>query len=231
MNSHDKNLPRISIDVSEHKIPQACIRAISGSETSECIHVIKPVTSYSLKTIHLCINQKKMQVNESIYDTASSEMKDLPKNVSVVTGYGTGGAVALMLAVLLMIENGDAPTVCSFGSPPVGDAAFNQLASEIEHVRVKLSIDPISTQGFGFEQSHSAIVIGVSFPSCLEKFLTRTSATLGFYQTNFNEAAYIQAMSNVTANSPCIDEFVSLLPVSDDHDWEECIREDMDDIV
>lgn len=172
-----------------------------------------------------------MHVNESIYDRASLEFKELPRDVSVVTGYGTGGAVALMLAVLLMLENSDALKVCSFGSPPVGDAAFNQLASEIEHVRVKISSDPISTQGFGFEHSHQAIVIGVSFPSCLEKFLTRTFASLGFYQTNFNEAAYVQAMSNVNANSSCMDEFVSLLPVSDDHDWEECIHEDMDDIV
>ena len=171
-----------------------CISAIAGDENN-AVFVLQPVKSYTLQMIHVNLNHNKFCVNESVYDTACQV--HVPENVTTLTGHGTGGAVALALALLLKIQHNRNVRVCTFGSPPIGDLAFNTLAAKLDVHRVKISSDPIATQGFGLEHCSHPIVVGNSFPSCVEKFVSKTMASFGIFSSAYNEAVYIQLLSKL----------------------------------
>ena len=102
--------------------------------TYNCVFVASEVPAYSLKLTYFFKNNVLMQVNESVLRHASDQLSCVPKNTEVVTGYGTGGAVAMMIAFLLDIKH-----VVTFGSPPVGDNIFNDmLVVHVSVTRVKL---------------------------------------------------------------------------------------------
>lgn len=178
-----------------------CINAIAGAESPE-IQVIQPVHAYSLRMIHVCINDEKFCVNESVFDSACKTV--VSEHTRVLTGYGTGGASALVLALMHKLKKNKDVTVCSFGSPAIGDVEFNNLACKLDHRRVKISSDPISTQGFGMNHPCPALVIGNSFPSCVEKFMVRSFATMGFFSSSFDEGVYIKVISRLPYESSVI---------------------------
>lgn len=171
-----------------------CITAIAGDENNAVL-VLQPVKTYTLQMMHVNLNHNRFCVNESIYDTACKV--HVPENITALTGHGTGGAVALVLALLLKVQYNRDVRVCTFGSPPIGDLAFNTLAAKLDVHRVKISSDPIATQGFGLEHCSHPIVIGNSFPSCLEKFLSKTMASFGIFSNAYNEAVYIKLISKL----------------------------------
>lgn len=184
------------------------IGTMAGSENKHVL-VIPPVHRYNLHVINVIVNSVRFCVNESVFNAASEV--DVPDNATVLTGYGTGGAVALVVAVLLKIQKSRNMKVCTFGSPPVGDYEFNALAMQLYHKRVKISSDPIATQGFGMEHCCPATVIGNSFPSCIEKLLTKALATLGIFSSNFDEAVYIKLLTQIpNENNDIVVVFPSL---------------------
>ena len=80
---------------------QQSIDAMAGSENKHVL-VIPPVQRYNLHVVNVIVNSVRFCVNESVFNAASEV--DVPDNVAVLTGYGTGGAVALVVAVLLKIQ-------------------------------------------------------------------------------------------------------------------------------
>ena len=173
---------------------------------SDTILVCDEVDEYSMDRMTVTVGTVQCNVNKSVWTSAVSlfHMYDARFH-RMITGYATGGAVALALAVIVANGGGTLPDVCSFGAPPVGDVAFVQEATCIRHLRVKLSEDIIGEQGLVLKHDCAPIVIGALFPFCGEVLASRICCTLGYITPPMHHMIYFDRIRGTTDQSDWID--------------------------
>ena len=176
---------------------QAAIHAIRDFPHGPAeIHVVPEIDSYSLNTVTIWSNNKNIVVNESVWKSATMAIQDVGKRVEVLTGYGTGGAVATMIAFLLSNNNSRTVSVVTFGSPPIGDRVFNDIAESVVNLtHVKLAGDPVATRGFGTMHFTDATVVGHNFPLCTTLLFYKCLATLGNFRSAYTVQTYIDMIA------------------------------------
>ena len=162
-------------------------------ESDHEVLVIPEVQPYSRDQIRVQVGSASCNVNKSVWAAAGDVDTS---NYGLVTGFGTGGAVALCAAARGAEAHGHCPTVVSFGSPPVGDSAFAHVAACIHHLRVRLASDPISTQMFGTCQHGNEVVIGRSSRSVIDVIQSRICAELGNFETSHPVRTYAQQLQS-----------------------------------
>lgn len=160
-------------------------------ESDHEVLVVPEVQPYSRDQMRMQLGSASCTVNKSIW-AAAGEVDT--SDCRLITGFGTGGAVALCAAARGAEAHGHCPTVVSFGSPPVGDSAFAHAAACIHHLRVRLSSDPISTQIFGMCQHGNEVVIGKSSRSLIDVIQSRICAELGNFETSHPVRTYAQQL-------------------------------------
>ena len=176
---------------------QAAIHAIRDFPHGPAeIHVVPEINNYSLDTVTIWSNNKTIVVNESVWKSATMAMQNVGKHVEVITGYGTGGAVATMIAFLLSNKMSRGVSVVTFGSPPIGDRVFNDIAESMVNVtHVKLAGDPVATRGFGLMHFTDATVVGHNFPWCTTLLYYKCLASLGNFRSRYTVQTYIDMIA------------------------------------
>ena len=162
------------INVTEQTIVTCAKAILDNACSSGDVLVCNELQSYSLDTTVVSIGSKLCTVNASVWHAADAMYHQIDiSSFSTVTGYATGGAVALALAVIAAERYGTCLTVCSFSTPPVGDRMFAQVAACIRHLRVRLADDVIPTQGWTLKHNCVAILIGEFHCTCLDIYQSR----------------------------------------------------------
>lgn len=160
------------IDITEQTI-LTCAKAILDNSSNDVL-VCSEIQSYSLDTTVVNIGSRLCTVNASVWHAADALYNQIDiSTFSTVTGYATGGAVALALAVISAERCSICPTVCSFSAPPVGNRMFAQVAACIRHLRVRLADDVIPTQGWSLNHNCVPILLGESHCTCLDMYRSR----------------------------------------------------------
>ena len=171
---------------------QAAIRAIKEYPNNDhSIFVATEVPVYSTRLIYFIHDGELVHINESVLRHALTQLPDVQTNTRMFTGYGTGGAVAILIALLV-----NKHYVVTFGAPPVGDDVFNTLVqSKMNITRVKLACDPISTRCIGMKHASEAIIVGDIYPSCMTIIYNRVAASMGYYDGIITKDMYINALN------------------------------------
>ena len=171
---------------------QAAIRAIKEyPNNDDLIFVATEVPVYSTTLIHFLHDGELIQVNESVLRHALTQLPYVQTNTRMFTGYGTGGAVAILIALLM-----NKHYVVTFGAPPVGNEVFNSLVKRKMNVtRVKLACDPVSTRCIGMKHTSDAIIVGDIYPSCMTIVYNRVAASMGYYEGTITKDMYINALN------------------------------------
>lgn len=139
--------------------------------------VVAPIDDYCNRKIKVDFMDEQFTVNEACYN-AALKILDTLDFFEVVVGYGSGGAVALVAAALHLLIKCQAIDVCTFGSPGVGCARFNQIARKLNYMRVRHSSDYVPLDGFTFHQPCPAVHIGHGSVCCIMKIVVRVLAHL-----------------------------------------------------
>ena len=181
-----------------------CMSAIEDG--SDAILVCDEVNEYNMDRMVVTIGTVLCSVNKSVWTSAVSLFHKYDARYhKMITGYATGGAVALALAVIVANGRGTLPDVCSFGAPPVGDGAFVQEATCIRHLRVKLSEDIIGEQGLALRHDCALILIGAMLPFCGEVLASRICCALGYITPPVQHVIYFDRIRGIIDQSDWID--------------------------
>ena len=162
------------IDITEQTIVTCAKAILDSSCSSNDVLVCSEIQSYSLDTKTVSIGSRLCTVNASVWHAADALYNQTDISAfSTVTGYATGGAVALALAVIAAETCNTCLTVCSFSAPPAGNRMFAQVAACIRHLRVRLADDVIPTQGWSLNHNCAAIILGESHCTCIDIYRSR----------------------------------------------------------
>lgn len=137
-----------------------CVDAILGSHVDGCL-ICPELLYYNRDCAEVSCGGIQCVVNRSIWEASNIDVRQH----KVITGYATGGAVALCAAIRSADAYGHCPTVVTFGSPPVGDHSFSRLGACIHHLRVRLSMDLTHRSG---HHHGSPVIVGNEAPSCFD---------------------------------------------------------------
>lgn len=153
------------------------VEALKGNECTEMVLVCDPPASYDVTCIDVKVRGVPMTVVASVYRKARTY--DMAEFQSVLTGIGVGGGVALMLAVITLLEKGEAVPVCTFGAPAVGCTMFASVAAKLDHVRFLHRADVVASQGLFFRHPCKATYIGKGSVPCLLRAFSKCMCELG----------------------------------------------------
>ena len=173
---------------------------------SGTVLVCDEVHGYTMERTVVNIGTVLCSVNKSVWASAVALYRSYDaREHRMLTGYATGGSVALALAVMVANGTGTLLDICSFGAPPVGDAAFVQEATCIRHIRVKLAEDIIGEQGLGLRHDCAPVVIGEMSPFCCEVLASRACCMLGYITPPMYHVTYFDGIRRSLDQSAWID--------------------------
>lgn len=177
------------MDVSH--VMEMSLEAMTSVECEPNIFVCPSIKGYSTSMMTVERGVFKFSVNASVWHEAMRCMKDVDF-CDMFVGYGTGGAVALALAVINYIDHKAKAAVCSFGAPAIGDHQFNKLCRHVDHIRVRHQGDSLPQQNLWCRHACRAVQVGGGSVSCIEKMIVRAAAHAGCFITPIPFRTYVE---------------------------------------
>ena len=174
--------------------------ALKGRDCTELVLVCDPPVDYNMAYKDVKIAGVPMTIVASVYHMARAY--SMAEYSSVLTGVGVGGAVALVLAVIIFLETGEAVPVCTFGAPAVGCTMFARVAAKLDHARFLHRADVVPSEGLFFRHMCKPIYVGEGQVSCITRVMSRLMRELGCgVDTGVPKCVYLEEVGSLVQNA------------------------------